>query len=427
MNLTTKSYQISDADFWKKACYWANRIHPSFGFYNGHGIEYPHYSFPKVLMAGKPCAIDPALPSFPQLQKYLDKGIHLGGFFGYDLKNELEDLKSENPSYHSFPELFFFEAEVIISTKADLIEITSTHPDEILEEILAQSIPFIQTKIAEVSVNMSRSEYLEKVGKIRQNILEGDFYELNFCMEFTSIAQAFDPIQAYWQLSKESLMPFSCLLKMESDYLVCASPERFLKHENGKLISQPIKGTIRRGNDTAEDEELKKQLQESEKEIAENMMIVDLVRNDLTRSSILGSIEAEELFKIYSFDQVHQMISTVTSRLSPDRSPLEAIELAFPMGSMTGAPKIMAMKMIENYENAKRSMFSGAAGFFLPDGNFDFNVIIRSIYFSSESKKISWQAGSAITWDSVAEQEYEECLLKIRSIKKILDVKIKED
>lgn len=427
MNLTTKSYQISDADFWKKACYWANRTHQSIGFYNGHGIEYPHNSFPKVLMAGKPCAIDPALPSFPQLQKYLDKEIHLGGFFGYDLKNELEDLKSENPSYHSFPELFFFEAEVIISATADLIEITSTQPDEILKEILAQSISNTHTKIAEVSVNMSRTEYLEKVEKIRQHILEGDFYELNICMEFSTKAHAFDPIQAYWQLSKESPMPFSCLLKMESDYLVCASPERFLKHEHGKLISQPIKGTIRRGNDAEEDEWLKKKLQESEKEIAENMMIVDLVRNDLTRSSILGSIEAEELFKIYSFDQVHQMISTITSRLSPDRSPLEAIKLAFPMGSMTGAPKIMAMKMIERYENAKRSMFSGAAGFFLPNGNFDFNVIIRSIYYSRHSKKISWQAGSAITWDSVAEQEYEECLLKTRSIQKILEVKIKED
>lgn len=423
----TTSYRTSDADFWKKACRWVNHNYPCFGYYNGHGISYPHQSFPEVLMAGKPCAINPKLPSFPQIQKFLDKGIYLGGFFGYDLKNELENLKSENTDYHSFPKVFFFEAEVIIYAKSGLIEITSNNPEAIFKAILAQSIPFIQTKIAEVSVNMSRSEYLEKVGKIRQNILEGDFYELNFCMEFTSIAQAFDPIQAYWQLSKESPMPFSCLLKMESDYLVCASPERFLKHENGKLISQPIKGTIRRGNNTAEDEELKKQLQESEKEIAENMMIVDLVRNDLTRSSILGSIEAEELFKIYSFDQVHQMISTVTSRLSPDRSPLEAIELAFPMGSMTGAPKIMAMKMIENYENAKRSMFSGAAGFFLPDGNFDFNVIIRSIYFSSESKKISWQAGSAITWDSLAEQEYEECLLKIRSIKKILDVKIKED
>ncbi|MGE0929828.1 anthranilate synthase component I family protein [Cytophagales bacterium EPR-FJ-38] len=423
----TKSYSTSDSNFWKKACYWANHNHPCFGFYNGHGIEYPHKSFPKVLMAGKACNINPDLPSFPQLQKFIDKGIHLAGFFGYDLKNELEDLESENPSYHSFPKLFFFEAEVIVSVKSDFVEITSSHPDEVFESILAQSIPFTQSKIAEVSMNMSRTEYLEKVEKIRQHILEGDFYELNFCIEFSSIAQAFDPIQAYWQLSKESPMPFSCLLKMELDYLVCASPERFLKYENGKLISQPIKGTIRRGNDNTEDETLKKQLQESEKEIAENMMIVDLVRNDLTRSSILGSIEAEELFKIYSFDQVHQMISTITSRLSPDRSPLEAIELAFPMGSMTGAPKIMAMKMIEHYENAKRSIFSGAAGFFLPNGNFDFNVIIRSIYYSSESQKISWQAGSAITWDSVAEQEYEECLLKTRSIQKILDVKIKED
>ncbi len=423
----TKSYQISDSDFWKKACYWAQQSFPCFGFYQGHGIAYPYGCFPKLLLAGKPCKLDSSLPSFPQIQKLVDKGIHLGGYFGYDLKNELEDLKSENTDFHLFPPLIFFEAEIIINENSDTIEINAPHPDKVLAEILAVKIHITDTRIGDVSVNMSKLEYLGKVEKIRQHISEGDFYELNYCMEFSSIAQSFDPINAYWQLSNESPMPFSCLFKFEADYLVCASPERFLKHEHGQLISQPIKGTIRRGKTTAEDEVLKKQLQESEKEIAENMMIVDLVRNDLTRSSILGSIEAEELFKIYSFEQVHQMISTVTSRLSPDKHPVAAIEYAFPMGSMTGAPKIMAMKMIETYENAKRSMFSGAAGFFLPNGNFDFNVIIRSIFFSSQSNKISWQAGSAITWDSVAIQEYEECLLKTCAIQKILGVNIKED
>jgi len=427
MNLNTISYQIADLDFWKKATYWAEQNFQCFGFYNGHNIDYPYSSFPKLLLAGNPCNLDEKLPSFPQIQKLAKKGIYLGGFFGYDLKNELEELKSENSDYHSFPTVNFFEAEVIIKANSNVIEITAANQEQILKEILAIDIPNTDTKVGNVNVNMSKSEYLDKVEKIRQHILEGDFYELNFCMEFSSIAQILDPIQSYWQLSKESPMPFSCLLKMESDYLICASPERFLKHENGKLISQPIKGTIRRGKNNKEDEILKKQLRESEKEIAENMMIVDLVRNDLTRSSILGSIEAEELFKVYSFDQVHQMISTITSRLSPNRHPIEAIELAFPMGSMTGAPKIMAMKMIEKFENARRSMFSGAAGFFLPNGDFDFNVIIRSIYFSSKTQKVSWQAGSAITWDSIANEEYEECLLKTRAIQKILGINFPQD
>jgi para-aminobenzoate synthetase component 1 len=194
--------------------------------------------------------------------------------------------------------------------------------------------------------------------------------------------------------------------------LLSASPERFLKKSLNKLYSQPIKGTVRRAKDKDADEALKTALLNSEKERAENLMIVDLVRNDLAKSSEVGSVAVDELFGIYSFKQVHQMISTVSSTIIDGINPVEAIENAFPMGSMTGAPKVMAMKLIEQYETTKRGLYSGAVGYFAPNEDFDFNVVIRSIQYNAATQYVSFEVGSAITFDSDAEQEYEECLLK---------------
>lgn len=214
--------------------------------------------------------------------------------------------------------------------------------------------------------------------------------------------------------------PFASFLKMDNKYIISASPERFIKLKDNKIISQPIKGTASRGKTEAEDKENKKQLSESEKERAENMMIVDLVRNDLAKSSRSGSVKVEEIFGIYSFQQVHQMISTISAHKRKETHPIDVIKNAFPMGSMTGAPKIRAMKLIERYENSKRNVFSGSIGYFNGENEFDFNVLIRSIYFDKESKNLNYQVGSAITYDSDAEAEYEECLLKAKAIEKTL-------
>ena len=215
--------------------------------------------------------------------------------------------------------------------------------------------------------------------------------------------------------------PFSAFYKVAHNYLLCASPERYLKKVEDKIYSQPIKGTSKRElNNLIEDENNKMNLLNSEKERAENVMIVDLVRNDLSKICMEGSVKVEELFGIYSFPQVHQMISTISGDLKNDRDLADIFRATFPMGSMTGAPKKKVMELIELYEKTKRGIFSGALGYITPEGDFDFNVVIRSILYNSSDKYLSIQAGSAITFNSNAEKEYEECLLKIEAMKKAL-------
>ncbi len=258
--------------------------------------------------------------------------------------------------------------------------------------------------------------------RIREHILDGDVYELNYCIEFFAKKARIDPLVVYEKLASRSPMPFSVFGRVHDCYMMGASPERFLKKTGTQLLSQPIKGTIRRGKDTAEDEQLKKLLQTDEKERAENMMIVDLVRNDLARSAVTGSVKVEEMFGIYTFAQLHQMISSVSAQLRPEVPFTEAIKHAFPAGSMTGAPKIKAMELIDQYEDVKRGLYSGAIGYITPEGDFDFNVVIRSILYNAATAYLSFQVGSAITYDAVGEKEYEECLLKAKAMWEVLTV-----
>ncbi|MBP8192996.1 MAG: anthranilate synthase component I family protein, partial [Chitinophagales bacterium] len=252
--------------------------------------------------------------------------------------------------------------------------------------------------------------------KIKTHIQLGDIYELNFCQEFYAGDALIDTVRVFQKLNQLSKAPFTSFFKNEGNYLMCASPERFLKRQNNTLISQPIKGTRKRIQDKKQDNLLKQQLFFDEKERSENVMIVDLVRNDFSRIALKNSVEVEELFGIYSFEQVHQMISTVTCTIPQDLSFSEIIKAVFPMGSMTGAPKIAAMELIEQYEPTKRGLFSGAVGYMTPKGNFDFNVVIRSILYNEQNQYVSIQAGSAITIDCDAEKEYEECLLKAKAM-----------
>lgn len=235
-------------------------------------------------------------------------------------------------------------------------------------------------------------------------------------MEFFNANIQIDPIITYQKLINLSATPFSCFVQTNDTFLMSASPERFLKKEGTKITSEPIKGTAKRGKTKEEDELNKQELRASEKEQAENLMIVDLVRNDLARTAKTGSVKVDELFGIYTFPQVHQMISRISCELKDDIHFIDAIKNAFPMGSMTGAPKIKAMELIEQYEKSYRGLFSGAVGFISPSGDFDFNVIIRSIFFNQQSSYLSFQVGSAITYDAIGEQEYEECLLKAKAI-----------
>lgn len=244
---------------------------------------------------------------------------------------------------------------------------------------------------------------------------------MNYCIEFFAENVLLEPFETYKKLIAVSPTPFSAYLAHENNYLMCASPERFLKKTGNTIYSQPIKGTIKRGKTEDEDLQLINELLNSEKERAENLMIVDLVRNDLAKSCKTGSIKVNELFGIYSFKQVHQMVSTVSGTLKNGISNAEIIKNAFPMGSMTGAPKVMAMQLIEQFETTKRGLYSGAVGYFAPNGDFDFNVVIRSLQYNSQLKYINTMVGSAITFDSIAEEEYNECLLKAKAMKQILN------
>ncbi len=217
--------------------------------------------------------------------------------------------------------------------------------------------------------------------------------------------------------------PFAVFFRNHTQYLLSASPERYIRKEGNKIISQPIKGTAKRFEDPVQDEKSKQELAQSAKERTENIMIVDLVRNDLAHTSRKGSVKVEELCEIYTFRQVHQMISTVVSEVEPTTHPITILKTTFPMGSMTGAPKISAMKLIEALEETKRGLYSGAVGYFTPNGDFDFNVIIRSILYNSHEQYLSFSVGSAITAEAAPEKEYEECLLKANAMLNVLKIK----
>lgn len=328
----------------------------------------------------------------------------LFGHLGYDLKNLFEKLTSAHGDCIGWGDCSFFEAEETL-TNFDYGNF---------------SMQSFGIRIGEMKTDFSREEYIETVESLKKHIQLGDVYEVTFCIQFTADCELSDPFALYKRLCQISPAPFSAFYKNEDKYLICASPERFLMRRGNKIITQPIKGTARRGKDAKEDEAIARALLHDPKERAENVMIVDLARNDLSHFAQKGSVKVDELFGIYSFEQVHQMISTVSCEIKPEISLQELIRGTFPPGSMTGAPKISAMKLIEAHERHKRGLYSGSAGYIGPDGDFDFNVIIRSIFYNDKTKKLAFSVGSAITSLSNPENEYAECLLKAQSIFKAL-------
>lgn len=349
--------------------------------------------------------------------------LHRDWIFGlltYDLKNEIEQLTSANPDGLQFPKLFFFVPKYLIAVRGNEITVILGDKD-ILSNIhhTTVSVSLANGPIS-VSPRMDREAYMASVKEIQRHISRGDVYELNYCQEFYAESAKIDPVAVYQKLTTVSPSPFTGFLKIKQQYVLSASPERFLCKRGRKLVSQPIKGTSGRSRDPQKDQMNKDSLKTNKKEQAENVMIVDLVRNDLTKNAVPGSVQVEELFGIYSFPQVHQMISTIGCQLRSDVHPIDAIKNVFPMGSMTGAPKVKAMQLIEIFEQSKRGAYSGALGYIDPQGDFDFSVIIRSILYSASSNYLSFQVGSAITYAADPELEYEECLLKASGILKTL-------
>jgi para-aminobenzoate synthetase component 1 len=346
----------------------------------------------------------------------------------YDVKNKIEDLQSSHFDGIQFPEYLFFVPEIVFIVSGNELQIGTTNSDKadkIYKEIL-DCIPEVITnesnKFATLKSRFTKKEYTKSVENIQRHILKGDCYELNFCQEFYATDVEIHPLNVFRKLSEISPSPFSAFYKYNEKYLICASPERFLKRSGNIIFSQPIKGTAKRNMaDSIDDAQQKENLIMSAKERSENIMIVDLVRNDLSKICEEGSVFVKDLLRIYSFPQVHQMISTISGNLRKHVSISEIFLATFPMGSMTGAPKKRVMELIENYERTKRGLFSGTIGYINPAGDFDFNVVIRSILYNCFTKYLSIQAGSAITFKSNPENEFEECLLKISAIKKTLE------
>lgn len=364
--------------------------------------------------------------AFAQLSSFLQntKTI-IPGFLGYDLKNESEDLHSANPDHLFFPDMYFFEPQHVIIIKGEELRIYSEKAELIWKSVNKIQLTDISATLfkAHVRSRFSRDEYVNTVQQLQQHIAYGDIYEINFCQEFYADSVQLNPAKLFMKLNQTSPVPFAGFFKLDDQFILSTTPERFLSKRGSKLISQPIKGTARRKEDPIEDETAKENLKNNPKERAENVMIVDLVRNDLTKSAVRGSVRVEELFGIYSFRQVHQMISTVVCIADDKLNNTQLLKNTFPMGSMTGAPKIKAMELIDKYERSKRGVFSGAIGYFSPEGDFDFNVVIRSVLYNKTKKYLSFQVGSAITSESDPESEYEECLLKAEAIFSILSHK----
>lgn len=428
MKRVVQKIAISDPEkFSKQLLAWV-QTYETFLCLDSNYYPQKYSSFNKVVAFGVHSELQTNYENaFATLDRYQkDTEDYIFGYFGYDLKNDTEKLDSNNFDGLGFPDLYFFQPEKIIFVNTDYAEF---HYDTSCAAEIETDLQQIHKCILSTDNNpnsvkiqqrISEKNYFSKIDKVQKHIQRGDSYEVNFCMEYFAEKATINPLSVYTQLNAISKPPFACLLRHKSHFLLSASPERFVRKEGRKIISQPIKGTIGRGKNTAEDLELIERLKIDPKERAENIMIVDLVRNDLSKTATIDSVQVEDLCEVYTFKQVHQLISTVTSKAKTTISPVQIIKSLFPMGSMTGAPKIATMKIIENLEETKRGLYSGSVGYFSPEGNFDFNVVIRSILYNMKKEYVSFSVGGAITAKSNPKSEYQECQLKAAAMKNTL-------
>lgn len=429
MQRTQKSFTLNSIDNFKsKLLIWAQQ-YEAITWLDSNQYNQKYSSFDAVLAVDEFTSIKTDYSNaFEKLKEYQSiTKDYLFGYLSYDLKNDVENMSSKNFDGLDFADLYFFQPQRIIFIKGNTIEFSYLKmiDDEIdtdfkvIQNLKRNSNESLKNDL-KVKLRIHKDEYHQKVSKVLRHIDRGDIYEANFCQEFYAENAIINPIEVYHHLNEISEPPFATFLKCDDQYLLSASPERYLKKENLKVVSQPIKGTAKRFVSKVDDEQTAFELARDEKERSENIMIVDLVRNDLSKTAKKGSVKVEELCQVYSFKQVHQLVSTVISEVTTTTHPVDIIKDTFPMGSMTGAPKVSAMKIIEELEETKRGLYSGAVGYFTPDNDFDFNVVIRSILYNEKRKYISFSVGGAITSKSTPEKEYEECLLKAKAMKYVL-------
>jgi para-aminobenzoate synthetase component I len=363
-----------------------------------------------------------SLASVSKLKNWLDHSQDLVmGWFSYDLKNVVEQLWSRHVSSPPFALYHFVVPEHILMLNEGQWSIYY-HGDKL------PALPAFSEKGCSLSLGKphlpDRERYVRQAESILRHIQLGDIYEANLCVRGTVDSAVIDPALLFEQMTKESGSPFSCRVACDGQHLLSASPERFMTKTGKKVVSQPMKGTNRRKPDN---EAAMLALAEDQKERIENIMITDLVRNDLSRHAAKGSVRLEQLCEVFPFQHVNQMVSTVSCELKDGAHPLDMILGAFPMGSMTGAPKVRAMQLIDEHEDFARGLFSGSVGYFTPELDFDFNVTIRSILYDEHRKKLSFPTGSAITAASNPDLEFEECMLKAESTLKMLMDHVAED
>jgi Anthranilate/para-aminobenzoate synthases component I len=408
------------ASFKHSAYYDTNNFH----YRNENNYHFKEYEL--VAAANSVALFTSKEQSFTTFSQYhAKKADWFFGYLSYNLKNQFFPLTTNHINESGFADFFFFQPETVFLIKNNIIEIHSLLPkdklDWLVEEItntnnIRKNEDAISERPIAIVPIISKNEYLEKVNILKKHIQRGDIYEVNFCQEFRQENVHINPLELFIKLKTTSPTPFSAWFRQDNSYLLCASPERFLKRSGNFLLSQPIKGTCPRGNSDREDRDNLEALLQSKKEIAENVMIVDLVRNDLSKIAARGSVKVLECCRPYQFPQVYQLISTISCIPKPEVNFNDIIEATFPMGSMTGAPKLRAMQLADEHESFQRGIYSGAVGYIAPNGDFDFNVVIRSLVYNHTNGYLSYAVGGAITMLSDAQKEYAECLVKAKAI-----------
>ena len=435
MQRTIQTFLVDDIQkFKKQLLIWAQQFETVL-WLDSNNYKQEYFSFDGALAVEELTSIKTDyLNAFDKLKEYQTiTNDYIFGYISYDVKNDTEQLSSKNFDGLDFADLYFFQPQKLFFIKGNTIEfhylkMVDDEMENDFEEInsFKNKLDFdcaqsdIEEKKIKIKLRIHKDEYHSKVNKVLEHIKRGDIYEANFCQEFYAENSTINPLEVYHHLNEISEPPFATYFKNEHQYLLSATPERYIRKEGTKIISQPIKGTAKRLRSKIDDDKIASDLARDLKERAENVMIVDLVRNDLSKIANRGTVNVDELCGIYTFSQVHQMISTVSGEVEKEVSFDEIIEATFPMGSMTGAPKIRAMELIEQYETTKRGLYSGTVGYISPEGDFDFNVVIRSLQYNQKDNYLSFIVGGAITALSDPEKEYDECLLKAKAMLEVL-------
>lgn len=357
---------------------------------------------------------------FPE-ERGIDRHDWCMGHMAYGYKDRLEPLESRLADGFGWPETNWFIPRWVLEWKGGEAWLHAHDADVESGLAFAKQMRSLAQVVSPMDAlewrpTVDCKTYLEHARTLMSHIRRGDIYEVNYCIAHEAEGLGFDPFQAFARLLEATDAPFTGFLRMQHRFALCASPERFLAIDGNRMVGEPMKGTRPRGATPAEDARLRMELAADAKERSENIMAVDVMRNDLSRVAVPGSVRTTGLCEVRSYPRVHQMVSVIEGELAPALTVHDAVRAAFPMASMTGAPKYRAMQLIDAHEEQARGLFSGTMGFLAPDGTADLNVVIRTAFFDALTGRLSVPTGSALTAACDPEAEWEECLVKFRSV-----------